>query len=996
VTAVKFYKDNYVLAGVGGNLNIYKLNDDTEKSLTHVEIFQGQSIHGIVISEKSELIVYGGKLICLIHLSISNDILVATVINTYSLKDWILKIKFIDYYLLAITAHNNASLINATTGDEVKYYTSEEKCILYSAEIVCDQNAELTNNLIFGGTVFSEIIIWKTEYTNKCNQILHRLQGHKGVIFSIAYSKELKKVTSTSDDRSLRIWNIKENNNTLNNGTYWENVTISLHKTAFGHMDRVRASIIIKDLNLIISIGEDSMICTWDLNGNLLNKKNSHQCGPIWSLDVNVEKQLIATGGSDGGLLLHCLVPKVPNLQPLPLNCNDATFLKNNFTPKKIIYTFKFVPKSNCWNLGDHMSEMFSYSLIGSKFNTIAICGLNGNIRIYEETNSEIKLLVKKTLFEERIVFVSIANNGNIILCAEIGIISTYILLNNDLKKMSEFKIPLTNEPWFTAANIIENYLVIGDRKGNIHLYDEDYLPIHTVLKVHCHLGVTDINIYNSTIISTGRDGKCAKFKIHTKKLVKLSCTRIDLKWIGRYFIVNNQEMLCGFLSNKFMICTLNEIIWQVDCGGGHRSWDMNISDNNVNLAFIKNGVIYKTQVILSDILIKPLEESFVSKEINALCSLFSNSSFSIFIIGGEDTILTISIFNRNLNKIGKVLTIQTHLSSIKDIKVIKFHEELQILSFYVISCGGRAQICISKVDIDISNASDPVVHSELLGEHMLNNFDSVKKQTNYEHFQDMRYMNLSVIFSDKSNELTKDGLNILLAAGCSDGFLRIFNVKQNNSKLDINLITSKMTGKCILSVHTIKKTDPDCIIILTTDTEGKIKIWSLFNKGNDVSSQCLSDTYNLQSITNWKSHENGINSCDIKKLGADTYIMATGGDDNALILRLFTIYEEINSFKAENISTWEIKTAHCAQISGVIIFNEFVITTSIDQRISLFEWTANTKEGIQCNYLYQRLTTVADIKGICIINKSINSLLICIYGRGVNILELKTTKENK
>lgn len=160
-------------------MNIYKLNDDTEKSLTHVEIFQGQSIHGIVISKKSELIVYGGKLICLIHLSISNGILVATVINKYSLKDWILKIKFIDNYLLAITAHNNASLINATTGDEEKHYTSEEKCILYSAEIVCDENAELTNNLIFGGTVFSEIIIWKTEYTNKCNQILHRLQGHK-------------------------------------------------------------------------------------------------------------------------------------------------------------------------------------------------------------------------------------------------------------------------------------------------------------------------------------------------------------------------------------------------------------------------------------------------------------------------------------------------------------------------------------------------------------------------------------------------------------------------------------------------------------------------------------------------------------------------------------------------------------------------------------------------------------------------------------------------
>lgn len=763
----------------------------------------------------------------------------------------------------------------------------------------------------------------------------------------------------------MRIWNIQRTKQSTN----WKDVTISLQNTCYGHMDRVRASAIVEKYDLIISIGEDSMICLWDLNGQLLSKKSSHQAGPIWDLDVNNKRRLIVTGGSDGGLLLHSLLPNKSLLQTLSSDCGSTNLFV--FNPRKILYTscstllcishegylLKFCSESSSWLLIDKMPEMFSYCVVDSKFNKTIICGLDGTIRIYEEIEKKFKLLIKKVIFEERIVSVSIAQIDTILICSVHGEIFLYTIKDDDFKKQNKYKVPLSSEPWFTAADLYQDYVIIGDRKGNIHLYNNEYLPIHTIYKVHCHLGVTNIIIQNDLIISTGRNGKFAVFKICARKLVQLSCTKIDLKWIDRSIFINNVQLLCGFIANKFIICTVNEVVWEVDCGGGHRSWDMCINDNNINLTFIKNGTIYTTSAILTEVLVKPLENSFISREINCLTSLIFNNKFAMFVSGGEDTVLNISIFNVILNKLEKLFTIQTHLSSIKDVKVIKLYDDNRLASFYIISCGSRAQICISKVDIDISNSDEPLIQSQYLGEHMLNNSDILKRnKSTQDEYNDMRYMSLALINQEIQN-FTKD---LILVAGCSDGFLRLFKLDKNNDlKIEINLVALELNGKCILNVTSIQYGEEN-YIILTMDSEGKVQLWSF-----------LSDICKVHSIISWKLHENGINSYDVMVLEDDTFILATGGDDNSLKLTLFTISTVSDKLNANKIDIWENKTVHCAQITGITIFKYLILITSIDQRISLFKCKANKDEGIKCEFLDQRLTTVADIKGLRIICKT-------------------------
>ena len=59
----------------------------------------------------------------------------------------------------------------------VKTVCEEEQCILYSGDI------DTRKGLVAAGTVFRVLIVWKLE----SGLILHRLQGHTGVIFDTLF-----------------------------------------------------------------------------------------------------------------------------------------------------------------------------------------------------------------------------------------------------------------------------------------------------------------------------------------------------------------------------------------------------------------------------------------------------------------------------------------------------------------------------------------------------------------------------------------------------------------------------------------------------------------------------------------------------------------------------------------------------------------------------------------------------------------------------------------
>ena len=203
VTGISVIKDlDLVLAGVGGNLEIYSATDF--RKLSQSRLFGGASIHGFAAcpSHGSQIVIWGGKHWILIELIKNGDYKIRVPEQTA--QDWLHDCQWIDQgSLRQLTAHNQVLVQPLEpVSDPPTKITCEEKCILYSGILV-------GQGLVLAGTVFSEIVIWNSTGAESEAKVLHRLQGHEGVIFSVSFNADSKILGSTSDDRSTRLWKVK-------------------------------------------------------------------------------------------------------------------------------------------------------------------------------------------------------------------------------------------------------------------------------------------------------------------------------------------------------------------------------------------------------------------------------------------------------------------------------------------------------------------------------------------------------------------------------------------------------------------------------------------------------------------------------------------------------------------------------------------------------------------------------------------------------------------
>ena len=190
---------NYLLIGSGGVLELINLDDN--HSLSRLPIFKDCSthqIHGIFRQSQHLFLIFGGKTLKSVQIDFQNDCLIEEKTEIESqLQDWILDAQVFQGRIYAITAHNNVLILSQRKNETINK-CSDEKCILYSATLVAEEE-EL---VVLGGTVFKQVIVWT------CNQgdfkLHHRLEGHEGVIFSVQYDSKLSLICSTSDDRSAR------------------------------------------------------------------------------------------------------------------------------------------------------------------------------------------------------------------------------------------------------------------------------------------------------------------------------------------------------------------------------------------------------------------------------------------------------------------------------------------------------------------------------------------------------------------------------------------------------------------------------------------------------------------------------------------------------------------------------------------------------------------------------------------------------------------------
>lgn len=299
-------KNNKItFTAVGNTVQIFT---KTCEQLQTINVFNGQKIHGIIPNNSNKIAFFGGNQLKIFEF----DFLVTQITNEVAhrqCEDWIFDLHWVDssQSVATIFAHNFISLWNVSNLSLAKRVGCKQKCILYSAKLI---NETWSNLYAFSGTVFGQILIWNPASAD-CNfaDVLYRLDGHDGAIFSIDYSSLV--IATTSDDRTVRIWETSED--IFSDNTTKPNSTITLKHTLYGHTARIfKCKIFGK---FIVTAGEDSFVSVWNLNGKLVRKFETHQGGCVWALDLCNENNYdyIFTGGGDSGVCVFPLELKFNN-----------------------------------------------------------------------------------------------------------------------------------------------------------------------------------------------------------------------------------------------------------------------------------------------------------------------------------------------------------------------------------------------------------------------------------------------------------------------------------------------------------------------------------------------------------------------------------------------------------------------------------------------------------------------------------------------------------
>ncbi|XP_012154192.1 tRNA (34-2'-O)-methyltransferase regulator WDR6 isoform X3 [Megachile rotundata] len=913
--------NNLVFVGVGCTLHIFDI--DTYKLEKKIDCLYPYNIHGIIEGPNNKISIFGANSLCGYNIQKKQEtLIVKEEFSKNCLNDWIITVKWLSFdgyeYLAVLLAHNNVCIYDCIKKNYQNVWC-KEKCILYGGSMLVQNQKDL---IIFSGTVYQEILIWEINYSSSCTEIspiLHRLHGHNGVIFSVIYDSVTQLICSTSDDRTVRLWEVNSNE-TNKNHIIWKDVKIKLKKTMFGHTARVWKSIIRNET--LITIGEDSLMCTWSLDGKLINKICAHHGAAIWSIDISSDNKSIFTGGADGAV--HAWPFPSDYIQPITLvprqhisilpkyNCylksgNFLIFNENGIlyiydrwqsNPKEFLYLERF----NTYCIMQ-VSLCHSYVCFASK---------DGYIAIYKEaditTNKILQLIVEEKIMESQILSIQWLGNNNLVACGLNGVLKIFsFTMEGSVTIQSMGLLPQCRERWLTAAILYEHVLICGDRAGNMHVFevqkynsnDETNIlkinnkPIQTFPKVHGKIGIQNFIVLHSKLISGGRDGTLRFYEItehqNTKSLCTLHSEKMPMDWISGSLKVSDDIFILGFKETEFLVYSMfyRRIVTRVPCGGGHRSWDCIVLNELVSFLYIRNKQVYIFDFPLAALKTPVLLNGFHTKEVNFINPVLNTNMQNVFISGGED---------------------------------------------------------------------EP----------------------------ETRYMDAEIYHSTTSLHC------VLLFVACADGFVRIFLYNTKTKRISLK-IHAKCAIRCI--VKTTVLTYEEKVIALTMSTDGIIRFIDFTDIVLKIIQEPHCEKQEFQnyidvSVAKFNLHQSGINSYDLKAIGKDEYLLATGGDDNLFNIIRFKIETsgKDQQLYVSLLSKWCTSTTHFAQITGVKFYEDKIFSVGMDQQVIMYNYSFNN-DCLCVTVLKKIFTFVTDVKGLTLCYNSKDKPFLCVYGRGFEIL---------
>lgn len=750
---------------------------------------------------------------------------------------------------------------------------------------------------------------------------------------------------------------------------------------------------IIDDVPYIITIGEDANVCVWTKDGLLLNRKTLSPRATLWNLDYWPEKRTLFTCGSDGNVhqlqldnifeqtifkdrtIPHVLSPQTQEdneeyIANLTITSNGTVVGLSNVNNLYILTT----DQPDHWITIPKCHDNFKCTLLEGFDDYIAIAGYKRAV-IYKYLNSKklFELVYNEDISDGLIRSLKFLSLNEFLACDDKGNCSMVSLTTGIEHK---FRLPPSREGWITDAIRSQKHLLIGDRSGNLHFYiindDSNTFELRNTLnRLHGKIGCSSIipeqqYCIEPAFTSAGHDGTLKTMSINerTKCLQVCLTRRVPIAWIDKFIRIKKHggyDYVAGFNDSHFVVGHVDgTILFEYDCGGGHRFWDLHIDYRKSEYKFYYirkkrvHEVVFRIDVTPGKYYIPKI--NWHISPCNQIKSILIDSSWTLLISGGNDNLLKFSLLrDEELTHIGEMAL---HVSNIKTIAAMEVEDCVIFKRVLTFSAGGRAQICVSSVEA-CTNLGFSCIRE--ITSYMLNDSDEMRKRMGKSQTIDF---NPETRFMSLATYQINDSDSIHLFAGCSDGFIRKFLYLNE----EITLISSVFYGKCILHVHVFKWKELE--LLMTMATDGIIWFWNLRNFDE-----------NVKPFAELKHHDSGINSYSFMKDedNPDSFYVGTGGDDQAVAVSQIALENNDNPV-LRVIRQVNLKDIHTAQVNGIQFVGgrKSLYTTGVDQTVNKVNLSDFTWEALD-------RSSVSDAKGMITADDS----QVLIYGNGLEAFHL-------
>lgn len=826
---------DYILFSIGPYVHIYTFEN---KLISRIQVFDDHSIHGVVNTLDGEWILFGERSIQ-VYDSIE-FVRPRIVPNLDDLILDILKSCLRNCYYVGY-AHNFIDVFNGHWLP-LQRISGSHTCVLFSMSLIEHESQIICSS----GTAFGDLFLGSL--SDQSYHLVYKANVHEGVVFRIRWRKDFQTFATTSDDRSVRLWESSSGRNLF---------------IGWGHTSRVWDVCFIDEITLA-SCGEDGELRMWDTRKSVCLCTMRGHGKNTWRVIFVSERSLLVSGGNDGCLKLWDIEsmsqlsesntsPKVvypmPSHRPNTPNrrTNGVNAIRVSDDGRSVVLVllegyiwWVTLPESSStepdWLLYANLQRpVVSSDIRFTDLGSAMVCSSHPEGWVSCVLDKETRVVWRAN--HTRVIsvwFPSHKNSRMVLTSAAMGRCSLWNV--NEGVAISLSTVVTSGETIASAALLLSSSgLVVGDTRGSISLffsssssYNSEIPPDLSFRRIHGGEVVSCLQECANGFLSLGHDGFLNVFAIDDHSCVcinKLSCLPIkspDQMFTRGY---DGESLLIGgYVGSTYIAYDIHKRYQFLSCeaGGWRRPHHLALIDSRsgVPCTLLAYPTPHEKDHQLCVVSAKANGEkkrywNQIGQKISSLelycCCIITHLMRRLIVVGGEEGIL-------NLFDASSANSLVTAIQSVEmphavPIKAVTYAADLHNGERgIIVACGGRLLYCVWSYRL---SGDDP------LGQMLrLQSSGSVGDRATQDH----RILTVSALAA----QVVGGREEYFLAMGDSRGHVNVIMLRSAKSQYQKEILCSEFPILCSSMAFC-----RGYLLLALGDSEGCISLWGIFYRSD-------------------------------------------------------------------------------------------------------------------------------------------------------------------